>query len=66
MAESSKGKCAGCGGKTVAAEIGFPPKLRPSDSEGVTTNFAGVPVSVRVCTVCGRVELFTSDPESFK
>jgi hypothetical protein len=57
--------CPTCGGKTMAAEIGMPPKLRPARSDNSRFQFAGVPVDLSVCTACGRLEMFAKDLREF-
>jgi hypothetical protein len=57
--------CPACGGKTMAAEIGMPPRLRPARSDDSRFYFSGVPVYLRVCIACGRLEMFAKDLEKF-
>jgi len=58
--------CPGCGASTVAADIGLPPSLRPARSEDAVVHFAGVPLKVRVCPRCGRVDFFARDLKDFR
>jgi ribosomal protein S27AE len=57
--------CPACGGKTMAAEIGMPPEIRPAGSDNAVVRFAGVPVQLRVCAACGRLEIFAKDLDRF-
>jgi hypothetical protein len=66
MREESQSPCAGCGGETVAADIGMPPRFQPARSEAAAIHFAGVPVHVRICKRCARLAFFARDTSAFE
>lgn len=66
MTAGSRSTCVACGGETVPAKSSWLLRLRPAEDEKRDYRFANVPVRIRVCRSCGRIDLYADDLSSFQ